>query len=169
MCSWLRPRACFDGTSAILANAAARCTDNTIGMCVSVFLYFSICVCRCHIRTWTWMAHVQYYPWCQVYRHTHHEIRAAGTLGRCLTTGWGRPKVGAGLDIEPHRPGPNLSWCRWSSAPLCSVHPCFFLLARTGLLKRQRREERGGGRGEERSKRRGKGEKTEVGHRTVAK
>ena len=40
--------------------------------------------------------------WCQCQPgvQTHHEIRA-GTLGRCLTTGWGRPKVEPGLDIEP--------------------------------------------------------------------
>ena len=53
---------------------------------------------------------------------THHEIRA-GTLGRCLPTGWGRPKVGTGLDIEPPGRRPT---CAPPDGLGLVRHPCFF-------------------------------------------
>ena len=82
--------------------------------------------------------------WCQCQPgvQTHHEIRA-GTLGRCLTTGWGRPKVEPGLDIEPPT-GAQPVLLRMVLGS-CGT-PVSSLLARTGLhctgqASRGRREE----------------------------
>ena len=83
--------------------------------------------------------------WCQCQPgvQTHHEIRA-GTLGRCLTTGWGRPKVEPGLDIEPPT-GAQPVLLRMVLGS-CGTPVSSLLLARTGLhctgqASRGRREE----------------------------
>ena len=105
--------------------------------------------------------------WCQCQPgvQTHHEIRA-GTLGRCLTTGWGRPKVEPGLDIDPPT-GAQPVLLRMVLGS-CGT-PVSSLLARTGLHctgASQQREERGGGSGRGAGE---QGEKTGVGHCTAAK